>query len=555
MTPDALAAALRKVVAAAVDAGELAVTVPSSVTVERPRVKEHGDYASNIALQLAKPAGRRPREVADLLAGRLSAVEGISSVEVAGPGFLNIRLASLGRIAQGVLIAGEAYGRSKELHERINLEFVSANPTGPIHLGGTRWAAAGDSLARLLEAAGAGVTREYYVNDAGTQIDRFASSLDAAARGLPVPDDGYAGAYVAEVAAAVLDAQPGLLELPEGERHQVFQRLGVQRMLDEIQGSLHEFGVDFDVYTSERSLHSSGAVEAALVRLREQGHVYEADGATWLRTTDFGDDKDRVLVKSGGDTTYFTADAAYYLDKRRRGFDRCLFMLGADHHGYVGRLTAMAACFGDDPARTLEVLIGQLVNLVRDGRPVRMSKRAGDVVTLEDLVESVGVDAARYSLVRSSTDSTLDLDLDLLTRRTSDNPVFYVQYAHARIASLLRNAAELGVTLPVDPLDVDVALLQHEREGELLRTLGDFPRVIAGAAEARAPHRVARYLEELAGTYHRFYDACRVLPPGLRTGDEEATPLVDARLLLVQATRTVLRNGLALLGVSAPDRM
>ncbi len=555
MTPDALACALREVVAAAVGAGELSVAVPASVTVERPRVKEHGDYASNVAMQLAKPAGRRPREIAELLAGRLGAVEGVSTVEVAGPGFLNIRLASLGRIAQTVLVAGSAYGCTADIDERINLEFVSANPTGPIHIGGTRWAAVGDSLARLLQASGARVTREYYFNDAGTQIDRFVASLDAAACGRPTPDDGYGGAYVGEVAVAVVAQRPDILHLRGEQRAEQFRRLGVQLMFDEIKSSLHQFGVDFDLYFSERSLHESGAIEAALVRLREQGHVYEADGATWLRTTDFGDDKDRVLVKSDGGTTYFTADAAYYLDKRRRGFDRCVFMLGADHHGYVGRLTAMAACFGDDPKRTLEVLIGQLVNLVRDGQPVRMSKRAGDVITLEDLVDAVGVDAARYSLVRSSTDSTVDLDLDLLSRQAPDNPVFYVQYAHARTASLLRNALELGVTLPTDPLAVDVGLLQHEREGELLRTLGDFPRVVAAAADARAPHRVARYLEELAGTYHRFYDACRVLTPELKAGEEQASPLVIARLLLVQATQTVLRNGLGLLGVHAPDRM
>jgi arginyl-tRNA synthetase len=461
----------------------------------------------------------------------------------------------VGRIAAAVVEAGESYGRTTSAAgERVNLEFVSANPTGPIHLGGTRWAAVGDALARVLAASGADVTREYYFNDAGAQIDRFAASLDATARGVEIPEDGYHGAYVADIAARVVAARPGLLEEPDEKRLDAFRRDGVELMFDAIKASLHEFGVDFDVYFSERTLHDSGEVTAAVERLKEQGHTYTADGALWLRTSEFGDDKDRVLVKSDGTTTYFTADAAYYLDKRGRGFDRCFYMLGADHHGYVARLKAIAACAGDDPDRNIEILIGQLVNLVRDGKPVRMSKRAGTVITLDDLVEAVGVDAARYSLVRSSIDSTLELDLDLLTRQTNDNPVFYVQYAHARIASLLRNAAEFGVALAA-PSDVDVSLLTHERESDLLRALGDFPRIVATSAELRAPHRIARYLEELAGTYHRFYDVCRVLPLGLKTGDEEATPLTFARLLLVQATRTVLRNGLGLLGVSAPERM
>ncbi len=551
MTPADLADAVRAAVSAAVEAGQIEVAVPESITVERPKNREHGDYASNVALQLAKPARRAPRDVAEIVAGHLRQADGVAEVEIAGPGFLNIRLAAVGRIAAAVVEAGETYGRNASLlGESINLEFVSANPTGPIHLGGTRWAAVGDALARVLAASGAEVTREYYFNDAGVQIDRFAASLDAAARGAEVPEDGYAGAYVADIAAQVLAARPGLLEEPEEKRLDAFRRDGVELMFAAIKENLHAFGVDFDVYFSERTLHDSGEVTAAVDRLREQGHTYSADGALWLRTTDFGDDKDRVLVKSDGTTTYFTADAAYYLDKRGRGFDRCVYMLGADHHGYVARLKALAACAGDDPDRTIEVLIGQLVNLVRDGVPVRMSKRAGTVITLDDLVDAVGVDAARYSLVRSSIDSTLELDLDLLAKQTNDNPVFYVQYAHARIASLLRNARSLGIEPSAVP-DVDVSLLTHERESDLLRALGEFPRIVASSAELRAPHRVARYLEELAGTYHRFYDACRVLP----RGDEHTTPLMVARLLLVEATRVVLRNGLGLLGVSAPERM
>jgi arginyl-tRNA synthetase len=538
----------------AVSAGELDVAVPDSVTVERPRSREHGDYATNVALRLAKSAGRPPREVAELLAARLRALPDVDGVDVAGPGFLNLVLAggALGRLVETIVTAGEGYGSSGALAGvGVNLEFVSANPTGPIHLGGARWAAVGDALGRLLTASGAKVTTEYYFNDAGVQIDRFAASLLAAATGRPAPDDGYAGAYVDDVAAAVLAAEPGLLERPESEQLAVLRREGVARMFDAIRASLATFGVHFDVYFSERTLHESGAVERAVTRLRAQGHVYDAEGAVWLRTSDFGDDKDRVLVKSDGTTTYFAADAAYYLDKRERGADVCVYMLGADHHGYVARLQAVAAAAGDDPSRSLEVLIGQMVRLVRGGEVVRMSKRAGNVVTLEDLLDAVGPDAARYTLARSSTDSTLDLDVDLLTRSDPENPVWYVQYAHARLSSLLRNAAESGVTRG-ELADAHLALLATERETELLQALGEFPRVVASAAELRAPHRVARFLEEsVAPSYHRFYDACRVLP----MGDEEPTDLTRARLWLCEATRTVLANGLGLLGVSAPERM
>ena len=549
MTPAELSAALRTVVAEAVADGEFDAPVPESVHVERPRSKAHGDYASNVALVLAKQAGRPPRQIAEIIAARLGSVAGVAKVEVAGPGFLNITLDSLGGVVTTILAAGARYGNNDEAaKQRINLEFVSANPTGPIHVGGSRWAAVGDAIARLLIASGAEVTREYYVNDAGTQISRFAASELAAARGEPTPEAGYAGAYVAEVAARVLWANPGLPNEPLETVLETFATSGVQFMLANIGQSLDSFGVHFDVWFSERSLATSGAVEHALDRLKAEGHTYEADGALWLRTTDFGDDKDRVLVKSDGDTSYFTSDAAYYLDKRERGYDRCIYILGADHHGYIGRLRAMVGCFGDDPDQTLEIMIGQLVNVLRGGEPVRMSKRAGTFITLDDLVDLVGVDAARYSLARSSVDSALDIDIDLLASRTNANPVYYVQYAHARQASLLRGAADLGLAL--DP-GADVTLLTHEREGDLLRALGEFPRIVAAAATARAPHRVARYLEELAGVYHRFYDACRVLPQG----DEEAGPLNAARLVLVEATRIVIANGLGLLGVSAPERM
>ncbi|MFL6075156.1 MAG: arginine--tRNA ligase [Mycobacteriales bacterium] len=552
MIPAELSALIRAVVVEVFADNDLdAALVPESVAVQRPKAAEHGDYASNVALQLAKRAGRGPRELAELIAKRLTERPGIGHVDVAGPGFLNVTLesAAIGELAGTVVAAGDGYGRTSALTgQTINLEFVSANPTGPVHLGHSRWAAVGDSLHRILEAAGADVTAEHYINDAGTQLDHFARSLYARATGRPVPEDGYVGEYVAEVADRVVAAVPGILDQPEEAATAAFREHGYRLMLEEIAASLRRFRVEFDVWFSEQALHESGAVDRAVERLREQGHVYEADGAVWLRTTDFGDDKDRVLVRGNGQYTYLAPDAAYYLDKRARGFDKCIYLLGADHHGYIGRLRTIVAAAGDDPGKHLEVQIGQLVHLVRGGEPLRLSKRAGTIATLDELVELVGVDAARYSLARSSTDSTLTLDVDEITKRTAENPVFYVQYAHARLASLRRNAAEYGLELGDG---ADWALLSSRWETDLLRALGDFPGVVATAAELRAPHRVARYLEELAGIYHRFYDNCRILP----RGDEELTEHALPRLWLSEATRIVLRNGLDLLGVSAPERM
>ncbi|MDQ1564933.1 MAG: arginyl-tRNA synthetase [Actinomycetota bacterium] len=522
------------------------------VPLERPRNREHGDWASNIAMKLAKPLGVAPRELASQIADELAKLDGIAEVDVAGPGFINIRLdaAAAGALAKTIVDQGADYGRG-DLYAGItmNLEFVSANPTGPLHIGAVRWAAAGDSLARIFQFEGGIVTREYYFNDHGGQIDRFARSLLASWAGEPTPDDGYAGEYIGDIAARVVDAYPGELEnIPtRDEVQEIFRAVGVEFMFGDIKKSLQDFGVHFDVYFHENEVHESGAVEHAIQRLRDLGAIFEADGATWFRSTSYGDDKDRVVIKSDGEYGYMSGDIAYYLNKRERGFERNLIMLGADHHGYVQRLMAMVAAFGDKPYYNLELLIGQLVNLVRDGEPLRMSKRAGTVVTLEDLVEAVGVDSGMYALDRSSADSQIDIDLDQWGRKTNDNPVFYVQYAHARTNAVARNAAASGVDRSV----FDASLLTHETESSLLGILAEFPRVVRQAAELREPHRVARYAEELAGAYHRWYDNCRVTP----LGEEPVTDVHRTRLWLNDATGVVLRSALGLLGVSAPERM
>jgi arginyl-tRNA synthetase len=550
VTPADLAELLRRTAAAVLaEHGLDPAALPATVTVERPRNPEHGDYATNLALQVAKKVGANPRDLAAWLAAALSGAEGIAAADVAGPGFVNLRIetSAQGVIVSDVLTAQDGYGNSDLLDGRlINLEFVSANPTGPIHIGGTRWAAVGDALGRLLSTQGAAVVREYYFNDHGAQIDRFVTSLIAAANGQPAPEDGYAGAYISDIADQVLAKAPDALSPPEAEQRETFREIGVELMFDHIKSSLHDFGTDFDVYTHEDSMHTTGRVEQAITKLRQNGAIYEKDGATWLRTTEFGDDKDRVVIKSDGQPAYIAADLAYYLDKRQRGFDLCIYMLGADHHGYIARLKAAAAALGEDPD-TVEVLIGQMVNLVRDGAPVRMSKRAGTVITLDDLVEAIGVDAARYALIRSSVDTPIDIDLALWSAASNENPVYYVQYAHARLCALARNAAELGLSPDAGHLD----LLSHDKEGTLIRNLGEFPRVLQSAATLREPHRVCRYLEDLAADYHRFYDSCRVLP----MGDEAQGNLHQARLALCEATRQVIGNGLGILGVTAPERM
>jgi len=554
VTPDELSAAYLSILAGIVErrgAGETVTITDQHVVLERPRNRAHGDWSSNAAMQLAKRIGTSPRELATEIAGELTELDGVDAVEIAGPGFVNITLeaAAAGAIARTIVEEGAAFGCG-DLYDgvRIDLEFVSANPTGPIHMGGVRWAAVGDSLARVFQSQGALVTREYYFNDHGGQIDRFARSLLASALGEPLPEDGYGGAYISEIAARVLATYDGdVADLPRDQAQELFRREGVEFMFADIKASLHGFGVDFDVYFHENALHESKAVDRAIGRLRDLGHIYEAEGATWLRTSTFGDDRDRVIIKSDGEPAYIAGDLAYYLDKRERGFERNLIMLGADHHGYIGRMMAMCAAFGDEPGRNLEILIGQMVNLLKDGQPMRMSKRNGTVVTLEDLVDAVGVDAGRYALVRFASDTAIDIDLDLLVKRTNDNPVFTVQYAHARTCAVDRNAAASGVERSA----FDASLLTHETESALLGALAEFSRVVRHAAELREPHRIARYVEQLAGLYHRWYDACRVSP----LGDEPVTDLHRTRLWLNDATGQVVRNGLALLGVSAPERM
>jgi arginyl-tRNA synthetase len=556
VTPDQLSKTIVDVLEALVADGSVTLPhgAPTTVTVERPRQQGHGDYATNVALKLAKQAGTSPRAFAELVSARLVDAEGIAGVEVAGPGFLNITVdaGAQGLVAAQIVDAGASYGSSDAFAgEKINLEFVSANPTGPLHIGAVRWAAVGDALGRIFTISGAEVTREYYFNDHGAQLDRFSSSLLAWAKGRPVPEDGYGGAYIEEIAKDVVAKRPEVLDLPEDEAQEIFRAEGVELMFAEIKQSLHDFGVDFDVYFHENNLHESGAVERAIARLTGMGNTYESDGALWLKTEQYGDDKDRVIVRSNGTPAYISGDLAYYLDKKERGFDRCFIMLGADHHGYVGRMNAMCAAFGDQPGKDLEILIGQMVNLLREGQPLRMSKRAGTTVTINDLVDAIGVDAARYALARYTNDSNIDLDLDLWAKASNDNPVYYVQYAHARTCRMMENAADLGMTLPGAAFDS--TLLSHELDGKLLRALAEFPRVVTAAAELRAPHRIARYLEDTAAVFNKWYDTkeCRMLPQG----DEPVAPVNLARLVLVAATRTVVANGLGLLGVSAPERM
>ena len=561
MTPQELAGHIRAALLSAISSGQLnlaADDIPAEIVVERPKNLDHGDWATNVAMQVGKKAGLNPRAAAEILQPILKELPGVEGVEIAGPGFINIRLdaASQGELARDIIAKGKDFGRGTQLvGKKINVEFISANPTGPLHLGHTRWAAVGDAIARVLEAEGAESAREFYINDLGVQMDKFGTSVKAAALGEAIPEDGYHGAYIPELAKQVVSQNPGITELPEPQRSEAFRDAAYELQLADQKRVLDNFNTHFDVWYSEKSLHTSGAVDRGFEKLKSQGHMFVEEGATWLRTSDFDDDKDRVLIKADGALTYFASDTAYYVDKRNRGYDLCIYLLGADHHGYVNRLRAVAACAGDNPDENIQILIGQMVKMLKNGEEVRLSKRAGNIITLEDLVEEVGVDAARYSLIRYPVESPLVLDLDLLVSSTNDNPVYYVQYAHARIASVVRNAADLGLipanTSDWDPATFDPSQLTDDREGALLGLLADYPRVVASAAELREPHRIARYIEEVATSYHSFYAACRVLPQG----DEPVTELNISRLWLCAATRQVIFNGLELLGVSAPDRM
>jgi arginyl-tRNA synthetase len=552
MIPEQLSSAILNALSQLMAEGALAkAEMPAAVVVERPKNRDHGDWATNVAMQLGKSFEMTPRQFAEILAVKLETVDGISKVEIAGPGFINLFVSTgaSASLVKNIVDQGADFGRGDSLvGVKLNIEFVSANPTGPIHLGGTRWAAVGDSLARIFDFSGADVTREYYFNDHGGQIDRFARSLVAAAKNEPAPEDGYSGQYILDIAKTVMDqAGKDLLSLEPDALQEAFRSAGVELMFAQIRQSLHDFGVDFDVFFHENSLYESGAIEKSILRLGEKGHTFLEDGATWLRSSTFGDDRDRVIVKSDGSNAYIAGDIAYYLDKRERGFDQCIYMLGADHHGYVQRMMAICAAFGDTPGKQMEILIGQMVNLVRAGQPVKMSKRAGTVITMEDLVEAVGVDAARYSLARSSINSSLDVDLEVLTKKTNDNPVFYVQYAHARTRQVSKNAA----AQLVERSEFVPEALSHLSEQNLIAQLAQFPQVVETASQFREPHRVARYLEELAGTYHRFYDHCRVIP----LSGEPVETVHRSRLWLNDACTQVLANGLGLLGVSAPERM
>ena len=552
-----VAAVILKALEIAKNEGQLPCDVPSELTLDRPKNRDHGDYATSIALALSKSANLQPGVIAKVIVktltdNKLLTPAGISKVDIAGPGFINITLesASQGVVVTEILTGGRKFGTSTLLAgKKINLEFVSANPTGPLHLGHTRWAAVGDSLGRVLSAAGAQVSREFYVNDRGNQMDLFGASLRAAALGKPRPEDGYHGEYIEDLAKEIVKSNPKFTELAESESISAFTQAGYKLQLDQQRKVLDNFGTHFDTWFSERSLYENDFFNHSLDKLKKQGHVYEQEGAIWLRTTDFGDDKDRVMIKSDGTFAYFASDSAYYVSKKERGFNLCIYMLGADHHGYVGRVKALAACAGDDPEKDVEVLIGQMVKIIEGGAELKLSKRAGTIITLEELVEKVGTDAARYTLIRFPTDTPMVMDVDLLRKNTNDNPVYYVQYAHARICAVLRNAKELGINYGLKFYSPE--LLTHERERELVGLLAQYPKVLSSAAQLRQPHRVARYIEELASQYHRFYNDCRVLP----LGDEKVNDLNSARATLSQATAQVISNGLDLLGVNAPEKM
>ncbi|CAN5722438.1 arginine--tRNA ligase [soil metagenome] len=534
--PEQLAVAIRKALAAA--------GLPDRDPVfERPNNPDHGDWSTNVALSLAKPVGKPPRDVAQTVVQALGQIADVAAVEIAGPGFINFRLAqdAFSDIVRRAVRAGEdRYGRSDTGAGRsANVEFVSANPTGPLHVGHGRWVATGDAIASLLEATGWSVVREYYLNDAGNQVGLFGASVGALMRNEAVPDDGYKGGYVVEIAAEASAAGVDPAD------HAAVTQFAYEAMVAQIRHTMESIGINIDVWFSERSLHDSGSVAHTIEKLRQTGQAYTADGATWLRTSDFGDDKDRVLIKADGVTTYFAADTAYLADKIGRGFDLAIYLLGADHHGYVGRLRAIARAEGV-PDDVVEILIGQMVNLLRDGQPIRMGKRSGNFVSLDELIEEVGADAARYTFLRSSMDTSQDFDIATVISQDKSNPVHYINYSYARVNGIGRKAVSVGFD-PGHVDEADLALLEHPTERELIRRIDAFPEVVARAAEDRAPHRVARYAEDLADAFHRFYTECQVI-----SDDHE---LSVSRYWLCEATRVCVAAALGLLGVSPRARM
>jgi arginyl-tRNA synthetase len=548
----------------AVASGALSLPEIPSVEIERPRDPSHGDYATNVAMQLAKPARMAPRQIAEAVVAGIAGDPDIDAVEIAGPGFINIRLSAeaLRTVVREAREQGSDFGRS-ELGggEKLQVEFVSANPVGPMHVGHGRWAALGDSLARVLTHAGWDVQREFYINDAGVQMDIFAKSvaaryLELAGQTVEFGENWYRGAYITEIAQEIRDSDGDRwVDVPAAERELAFRERAYKQVLDHLRHVLEGMGVVFDVWFSERTLHEKGTVEAVIEKLRDAGYVFDADGAVWFRSTDFGDDKDRVMRKADGEYTYFAADVAYHEDKLERGFRKIIDIWGADHHGYVKRMEAAVAALGYPGA--LEVVIGQLVNLFRGGELVRMSKRTGEMVTFEELLDEVGADAARYYFLRRSTDQTLDFDIALAKQQSADNPVYYVQYAHARICSILRKAAGHDTDAEVDvaafvrdlvPDTTDLAPLAQPAEFALVRKIAEFPEILEVCARKREPHRLTHYAEDLAATFHQFYTVCRVIDP-------EAAEVSSARLYLVDATRLALETVLGLLGVSAPQRM
>jgi len=529
-------------------AGEL-----PEIELSTPKQKEHGDFATNVALVLAGKAKRKPREVAELVVANLPPAPFVERAEVAGPGFINLFVTDdwLFEVLRDVVRLGAAYGRAEPLGRSAQVEFVSANPTGPLHIGHARNAVIGDAIAGVMEAAGWSVQREYYFNDAGRQMDLFGASVEARymerfGREARVPPDGYHGSYIAEVAEDIATTfGDAFVDLPPDERRERILDEGAARILEGIKATLARFGVRFDRYLHERELHDSDEIQQAVERLRSAGYVDEADGAVWFRATAFGDDKDRVLIRANGAPTYFAADCAYVVDKFGRGFDHLVYVWGADHHGDVVRVKGAAQAMGFDPG-AVEMVLYQFVTLYRAGELVRMSKRAGDIVTLDELLDEVGVDATRFTLLSRSNDSPLDFDIELAKRQSMDNPVYYVQYGHARIASILRNAAERGVEL--GPLEqADLSLLSTEAEIDLLKAVADLPAQVREAADLRAPHRLTYHVREVAERFHRFYTECRVLT------DDDA--LTQSRLWLCVVARQTIANVLALLGVSAPESM